>query len=111
VDRQVLEYQFQLQRDSIANVRRIEDLAQKQQKLEAEAKTIASRSGALDKRESELEKRVQEAKADIRRIKNNEPAGRWSDGARARLKASGGGFAGCWMKSNGSLAKLKCLSS
>lgn len=79
VDRQVLEYQFQLQRDSIANAQRIEELARKQQKLEAEAKAIASHSGTLDKREADLKTRVQKAKADIRRIQNNERFSRLLD--------------------------------
>jgi seryl-tRNA synthetase len=101
VDRQVLEYQFQLHRDSIANAQRIEDLAQKQQKLEAEAKAIASRSGALDKRESELKEQVQKAKADIRRIKNNERFAKWLDNSCWALERWGKGTAkgvGRWIR-------------
>jgi uncharacterized membrane protein YjjP (DUF1212 family) len=76
-----------LQSEWIAQAKRIEDLSNAQRKLEDQAQAIASRSGKLDKRETDLKKRISKAKANIRRIQNNERFAKWLDNTVWALQA------------------------
>jgi hypothetical protein len=93
LDRHLAQARLTLQSEWIANAQRIEVLAQKQQKLEVQAKAIASRSGDLSKSEANLKRRIAKAKANIRRIQDNERFAKWLDNACWTINRFGKGTA------------------
>jgi hypothetical protein len=86
LDRHLAQARLTLQSEWIANAQRIEALAQKQQKLEVQAKAISSRSGDLSQSEANLKRRIARAKANIRRIQDNERFAKWLDNASWALQ-------------------------